>query len=176
MSKQNGRMRRSLMNPYKSLHIILCISLSMSIVTNQMFNVTLSTLTSQPSMMDLLPIDNVVFGIQEGCKRFILQHLTLTTEPDYFDLPDNAYDWTYTFYGKVEELLPVDAPESLGNLLTLSHYVDANLMHKVARGRPVTGILHLVNKSPIEWYSKKQATRHTASIKDGKATFQAKGE
>jgi hypothetical protein len=100
----------------------------------------------------------------------------ITKEPDYFGLPDNAYDWTFTVYGKVEELLPVDAPESLGNLLPLSHYVDGNLMHKVAMGRPVTGILHLINKSPIEWYSKKQATRHTASIQDGKATFRAKGE
>jgi hypothetical protein len=30
-------------------------------------------------------------------------------------------------------------------------------MHDVVTGRSVTGILHLVNKTPIEWYSKKQA-------------------
>ena len=65
--------------------------------------------------------------------------------------------------GKVEELLPVDAPEPLGNYVTLTHYVDANLMHDVATGRSVTGILHLVNKTPIEWYSKKQATVETAT-------------
>jgi hypothetical protein len=89
----------------------------------------------------------------------------ITKEPNYSGLSDNAYNWTYTVYGKVEELLPVDAPESL------------NLMHKVDMRRPVTGILHFINKSPIEWYSKKQATRHsTASIKDGKAIFCAKGE
>ena len=86
-----------------------------------------------------------------------------TEEPDYSDLPDNSYDWTYTVYGKVEELLPVDAPEPLGNYVTLTHYVDANLMHDVATGRSVTGILHLVNKTPIEWYSKKQATVETAT-------------
>jgi hypothetical protein len=28
-------------------------------------------------------------------------------EPEYSDLPDNVYDWTYSVYGKVEELLPV---------------------------------------------------------------------
>jgi hypothetical protein len=60
-------------------------------------------------------------------------------------------------------LLPVDAPEPLGNYVTLTHYVDANLMHDVATGRSVTGILHLVNKTPIEWYSKKQATIETAT-------------
>jgi hypothetical protein len=86
-----------------------------------------------------------------------------TEEPDYSDLPDSTYDWTYTVYGKVEELLPVDAPESLGNYVTLSHYVDANLMHDVAVGRSVKGILHLVNKTPIEWYSKKQATVEMAT-------------
>jgi hypothetical protein len=46
--------------------------------------------------------------------------------------------------------------------VTLTHYVDANLMHDVATGRSVTGILHLVNTTPIEWYSKKQATMETA--------------
>jgi hypothetical protein len=62
-----------------------------------------------------------------------------TEEPDYCDLPDNVLDWTYSVYGKVEELLPVGAPEPLGNHVSLSHYADENL------GRSVTGILHLVN-------------------------------
>ena len=86
-----------------------------------------------------------------------------TEDPDYSDLPENVHDWTYSVYGKVEELLPIDAPEPLGNHVTLTHYVDANLMHDIATGRSVTGILHLVNKTPIEWYSKKQATVETAT-------------
>jgi hypothetical protein len=76
------------------------------------------------------------------------------------DLPDNAYDWTNSVYSKV---LPTDAPEPLGNYATLSHYVDANLMHDVTTGRSVAGILPLANKTPIEWYSKKQATVETAT-------------
>jgi hypothetical protein len=36
-------------------------------------------------------------------------------EPDFSDLPDNVHDWTYSVYGKVEELLPIGAPEPLGN-------------------------------------------------------------
>jgi hypothetical protein len=36
-------------------------------------------------------------------------------------------------------------------------------MHGIAMGRLVTGILHLVNKLPIEWYFKKQATVETAT-------------
>jgi hypothetical protein len=36
-------------------------------------------------------------------------------------------------------------------------------MHDITSGKSVTGILHLVNKTPIEWYSKKQATVETAT-------------
>lgn len=86
-----------------------------------------------------------------------------TEEPDYSDLPENIFDWSYSVYGNVKELLPTDAPKPLGNYVTLSHYVDANLMHDITTGRSVTGILHLVNKTPIEWYSKKQATVETAT-------------
>jgi hypothetical protein len=42
--------------------------------------------------------------------------------------------------------------------MTLSHYIDVNLMHGIAMGRLVTRILHLVNKLP-----KKQATVETAT-------------
>jgi hypothetical protein len=45
----------------------------------------------------------------------------------------------------------------------LTHYVDANLYHDMITGRSVTGILHLANKTPIDWYSKKQATVETAT-------------
>jgi hypothetical protein len=37
-------------------------------------------------------------------------------------------------------------------------------MHDVTTGRSVTGILHLANKTPIAWYSKKQAMVETATF------------
>jgi len=85
-----------------------------------------------------------------------------TDEPDYSDVPDFDYDWT-DIYGDTEELKPTDAPEPLGHFVTLTHYVDANLMHDIVTGRSVTGILHLINKTPFDWYSKKQATVETAT-------------
>jgi hypothetical protein len=63
----------------------------------------------------------------------------------------------------VKELIPKDVPEPLGKYVTLSHYVDANIMHDITSGKSVTGILHLVNKTPIDWYSKKQATVETVT-------------
>jgi hypothetical protein len=47
--------------------------------------------------------------------------------------------------------------------VVLTHYVDANLYHNVLTGRSVTGVLHLINGTPIDWYSKKQATVETAT-------------
>jgi hypothetical protein len=86
-----------------------------------------------------------------------------TGEPNYSSLPDQEFDWERSVYGNVSEMLPLDAPEPLGKFVTLMHYFDVNLYHDVLTRRSVTGILHLLNKTPIEWYSKKQATVETAT-------------
>src|SRR6187200_1336076 len=83
-------------------------------------------------------------------------------EPDYSDLPTKHYNWS-SAYGEVSELLPENAPELLGKHVTLTHYVDANLFHDALTGRSVTGILHMLNATPIDWYSKKQSTVETAT-------------
>ena len=47
--------------------------------------------------------------------------------------------------------------------MQLVHYVDANLFHDALTGRSVTACLHFINATPIDWYSKKQATVETAT-------------
>jgi len=42
-------------------------------------------------------------------------------------------------------------PSSTWHLVMLSHYVDANLYHDMLTGGSVTGILHYLNKTPINW-------------------------
>ena len=84
-------------------------------------------------------------------------------EPDFSNLPNQQFDWSTSAYGEAKEIIPHDAPEPHGKYVTLSHYVDANLLNCLATGRSVTGILHFANKTPIEWYSKKQATVETAT-------------
>ena len=69
----------------------------------------------------------------------------------------------YTVYGDVREHIPKDIPKPAGNKITLTTYVDANLYHDYITGRAVTGILHLVNQTPVDWYSKRQATVDTAT-------------
>lgn len=87
----------------------------------------------------------------------------LTEEPDFSDLPEPLHDWDYSVYGKVHEMVPNDCPEPLGRYVTTITYVDANLYHDMLTGRSVTGILHMLNRTPVDWYSKKQATVETAT-------------
>ena len=47
--------------------------------------------------------------------------------------------------------------------MTTISYHDANLHHNVVTGRSVTGVLHFINKTPIDWYSKKQSTVETST-------------
>ena len=46
----------------------------------------------------------------------------------------------------------------------MTSYVDANLMHDVTNGRSVMGILHFLNKTPLEWFTRKQPTVETATF------------
>ena len=83
-------------------------------------------------------------------------------QPDYSNFPIKQYNWSST-YGEISELLPDNAPEPLGKPVTLTHYVDANLFYDALTERSVTGVLHMMNATPIDWYSKKQATVETAT-------------
>jgi hypothetical protein len=85
-----------------------------------------------------------------------------THMPDYSDIPSKYYDWSH-IYGNVKEMIPSDAPKPFGQPVLLTQYVDANLYNDALTGRSVTGILHIMNATPIEWYSKKQATVETAT-------------
>ena len=82
---------------------------------------------------------------------------------DYSFLPHQDFDWTYSVYGDVHEILPDDMPEPLGEAVTTTTTMDANLNHCLATGKSLTGCLHFVNKTPVDWYSKKQATVETAT-------------
>jgi hypothetical protein len=86
-----------------------------------------------------------------------------TEEPDYSDIPKPEHDWEFSVYGGAKEELPKNAPEPLGKPVVTTTYVDANLYHCMLTGRSVTGILHLYNKTPVDWYAKKQGTAETAT-------------
>jgi hypothetical protein len=88
----------------------------------------------------------------------------LTNELDYSDYQDLGYGWSSSVHGDVKEIIPTDILEPKGKYVTLSHYFDANLYHDMVTGRSITAILHFLNQTPMDWYSKKQATVETATF------------
>ena len=86
-----------------------------------------------------------------------------TDKPDYSNLPDHSYMWMRSVYGNVLELVADDILMPCSNLVMTTTYKDANLFHDFVTRRAVTGILHLLNQTPIDWFSKKQATIETAT-------------
>jgi len=86
-----------------------------------------------------------------------------TDMPEYGHLEEPTVDWANSVYGDVKEDIPDDMPEPKGKTVRLTCYVDANLMHDFITGRSATGILHLMNLTPIDWFSKRQDTVETAT-------------
>ncbi len=86
-----------------------------------------------------------------------------TDEPDFSSLPKDEYDWERTVYAGAKEQIPHDIPEPKGKRVLSHTYKDANLYHDVTTGKAVTGVLHFLNQTPVDWYTKKQATVETAT-------------
>ena len=53
--------------------------------------------------------------------------------------------------------------EPLGKAVVTTTTMDANLNHCLATAKYSTGCLHSVNKTLVDWYSKKQTTLETAT-------------
>ena len=78
-----------------------------------------------------------------------------TGEPDFSSLKDQEYDWTRSVYSGACEQIPHDIPKPLGKHGQTTHYVDANLHHDLVTGKAVTAVLHFLNQTPIDAYSKR---------------------
>jgi hypothetical protein len=73
------------------------------------------------------------------------------------------YDWINSVYGPNKEELPPDMPTPKGKPMRTTTYEDANLVHCLATGRSMSGIIHLLNQTPIQWFCKKQNVVETAT-------------
>jgi hypothetical protein len=70
----------------------------------------------------------------------------------------------YSVCGKVHENIPNDLPTPLGkDVVLLTHSVDANLYHDIITGHAVSGVLHFINDTVIDWYSERQVTVEAAT-------------
>ena len=110
-------------------------------------------------------------GNYSETKRFCINWVALgSLLPQWIQLAqlqhppiDQDFVWTYSVYGDVYEVLPDDMPEPLGEAVVTTTTMDANLLHCLATGKSLTGCLHFVNETPVDWYSNEQATVETAT-------------
>ena len=84
-------------------------------------------------------------------------------DPNYRDNSDyekkiKDYDNWKEFYPDAEEELPPNMPKPMGKAAQITCYVDADHAHDQMTRRSVTGIILLVNNTPIKWMSKRQKT------------------
>jgi hypothetical protein len=122
---------------------------------------TMSSFRAQPRKGHLERVKRI-YGYVRRFQDFKIRFRVEEPDMSQFDNVTQM-DWSNTVYGNGKEDLPDDTPKPLGKRVTLIHYFDANLMHDVLNGKSVTGCLHFANKTPIMWYSKKQATSETAT-------------
>jgi len=87
-----------------------------------------------------------------------------TDAPDYSNIPVKMCDWECSCYTDAKEEIPLDATKPKGKPVTMTSFFDANLHHDLISGKSVTGILHQLNKTPIDWCSKSQSTVEKATF------------
>jgi hypothetical protein len=86
-------------------------------------------------------------------------------EPDYSNIPKKEYSWSVACYPGAKECILDDLTLSpFGKEVVTTSFVDTNLYHDLISGRSVTGCLHMINKTPIDWFSKLQSTVETATF------------
>ena len=73
-----------------------------------------------------------------------------------------GFDWN-EFYPDACEDIPSDCPPSCGKMAHLTCYVDADHARDKLTRRSVTGIVLLVNNTPLMWISKRQKTVETST-------------
>jgi len=121
---------------------------------------TLSKFRANPRKGHLARIRRVIGYLAK------MKHATIRFRvdiPDHSMFKDEVFDWERSVYGDVKEQVPEDAPPPRGKEVIFTSFVDANLMHDVITGRSVTGVPHFLNKTPVDWYTKRQPTIETAT-------------
>ena len=121
--------------------------------------VTLSQFRSAPRIGHL----NRAKRIYKFLRNYKKTSIKFRTEmPDYSHLSPYKPDFGHVYNSTAEEFDP-DTPTARGKPILTTTFVDANLLFDMITGKSATGIIHLLNKTPIDWFCKKQSTIETAT-------------
>jgi hypothetical protein len=86
-----------------------------------------------------------------------------TSYPDHYVYPVEAHSNCMEFYPDAIEEIPKDLPPEKGPRVRMTAYVDADHAHDLVTRRSITGILVMLNNTPIRWVSKRQKTAETST-------------
>jgi hypothetical protein len=86
-----------------------------------------------------------------------------TSYPDHSVYPDEGHPNWKDFYPDAEEEIPNDLPMSKGAKVRITVYMDADHAHDLVTRKYITGILMVLNDTPIRWVSKRQKTAETST-------------
>jgi hypothetical protein len=86
-----------------------------------------------------------------------------TAYPDHSVYPVEDHPNWKDFYPDAEEEIPTDLHVSKGLKVWMTVYVDADCAHDLVTRRSITGILMMLNNTPIRWVSKRQKKVETST-------------
>jgi hypothetical protein len=88
-----------------------------------------------------------------------------TSYPDHSVYPVEDHSNWVEFYPDASEEIPKDLPPEKGPRVRMTVYVDADAdhAHDLVTRRSITGILVMLNSTPIRWISKRQKTVKTST-------------
>jgi hypothetical protein len=86
-----------------------------------------------------------------------------TAYSDHFVYPVEDHNNWVEFYPDADEEIPNDLPTSKGSKVRMTVYVDADHAHDLVTRRSITGILVMLNNTPVRWVSKRQKTVETST-------------
>lgn len=130
--------------------------------------IDMAVLVGTKSLFPAAPCQCHLDRVKQMCgylaaKKSAAIHIRTNKPTNYSSVPVPTFDWE-RIYGNVEEIIPDDIPEPLGKSVITTTYLGTNLLHCLATGRSVSGILHhLLNKTPVDWFLKKQSAVETAT-------------
>jgi hypothetical protein len=99
--------------------------------------------------------------ILSDLKTFLKGVIIDTLYPDHSLYPSEDHPNWMEFYPDASEEIPKDLPSEKGPMVRMNVYVDADHVHDLVTRRSITGILVMVNNTPIRWVSKRQKTVET---------------
>ena len=136
-----------------------CITLGRFDISNAVM--TMSRFRSQPKQGHLERVQRICGYLRKHPEGAIRFRTGRPRNEECFKV--KKYDWEQSVYGNTKEETDPHAPEPKGRPVRLTTMVDANLYHCKVTGKAVTGILHILNQTPVDWWSKRQATVETAT-------------